>query len=388
MRRSRSSRPFALAVAGGSLVTSLAASAAVAQPAPAARYAVTGSVRDADDARVAGAIVEVLGPGPAARHATTGADGAFRLGDLGAGALLLRVRRLGFRPETLQLEVPQIDGGAVIVPLERVAQPLARVSVRAQGGAAAARTPFLAFERRRAAGLGRFVTRADIEKRHPQRTTDIFRSMAGVVVEAGDGGTLVPHFRNAMMGRRACDPFYWLDGSPLGALPLDLDAISPSAIEGIEVYSGIATVPSALRGPSSTAACGVIAVWTRRGGPRGGPGSVSSAELAALVERGDVFTADQVDEPAAALPLVPFAPLYPDSLRQVPGRVVAEFVVDAAGDVEGETVGFVSATRSAFADAVRLALPGVKFSPAVRKGRAVRQVVQWPVTFEPQARDR
>jgi len=354
----------------------------------ATRFAITGNVRGADDARLAGALVELRAAsstaGPPAQQTSTDADGTFRFADVPSGAVELRVRRVGFRPETLQVEVPQVDGGAVIVPLARVAQPLQSVTVHATGRAAAL-TPFAAFERRRAAGLGRFVTRADIEKRHPQRTTDILRSVPGVILAPGDAGALVPQFRNATAGPRrdACPPFYWMDGTPLGAESLDLDAISPSAIEAIEVYSGIATVPAALRGGVSNAACGVIAIWTRRGGPRTGAGSVSSLDLAKLVEAGEVFTADQVEQAAAVLPSAPFSPDYPEALRKSPGRVVAEFVVDEAGDIEGDTIGFVSSTAPAFMEAVRSALYGLHFTPAYRKGKNVRQVVQWPVRFDP-----
>jgi hypothetical protein len=355
-------------------------------PATSGHFVVIGNVRGADDTRLAGAIVE-LRRGDArtrvVRTTNTDVNGGFRFIDVDSGSIELRVRRVGFRPETLQVDVPQVDGGAVVVPLERIAQVLRGVVVHARSGALnVVTTPLLGFERRRAAGLGHFITRTDIDRRRPQRTSDLMRSIAGVVLEQGDGGVLVPRFRSSLVARQACNPMYWLDGSPLGSMPLDLDAISPSAIEGIEVYSGIATVPPALRGPGGSAVCGVIAVWTRHGGPRGGAGSVSSAELARLVEQGEVFTADQVDEAASVLPVVPFAPEYPDSLRNVSGRVVAEFVVDEEGEVEGETIGFVSSTRAGFVDPVRMALFGLRFAPAVRKGRPVRQVVQWPVTFD------
>ena len=63
-------------------------------------------------------------------------------------------------------------------------------------------------------------------------------------------------------------------GSSRGAPPIDFridDVVSPSSIEGIEVYRGLSTVPAEFLNPD--AECGVIAIWTRRGGyfrpPRG-----------------------------------------------------------------------------------------------------------------------
>ena len=57
--------------------------------------------------------------------------------------------------------------------------------------------------------------------------------------------------------------------------------------------------------------------------------------------------------------------------------------MSAAGEIEGETIGFVSSSAPAFTESVRAALHGLQFSPAHRKGKGVRQVVQWPVSFEP-----
>jgi TonB family protein len=365
-----------------------------AQPAPAA-HTVVGNVRAADESRLAGAVVEMLPAEAAAavRRTSTDDAGTFRFAGVSPGVMLLRIRRVGFRPETLQLEVPQIDGGAVVVPLERVAQPLARHVVRSRGSEPDVASPYLAFERRRAAGQGRFVTRADIERRRPQRTSDIFRTVPGVTLVQGPNGTIVPNFRSVMVGRRVCNPFYWVDGSPLGDVPLDLDSFSPNVIEGIEMYSGIATVPGALRSASAGAVCGVVAIWTRHGAPKerapraaardARPPADAASDVERLVAAGDVFTADQVERSAALEAGAEFAPEYPDSLRAVAGRVVAEFVVDSAGAIERATVGFVSSTNGAFADAVRVALDGVRFVPAARAGRPVRQVVQWPVTFEP-----
>lgn len=373
-------RRHALIRLAGVVAVIVGARLVAAQP---ARTPVVGSVRDVENGRLAGATVELLTRGNAsAQRTSTNDDGAFRFGDVAAGTVMLRVRRLGFRPDSLEIDVPQIAGGGVVVLLERVVQALPAAVVRGRGGNATA-TGRSGFDRRREAGLGRFLTHADIERRRPQRTTDLFRAMAGVVLEEGDGGVMIPHFRDSRIGNRRCNPYFWLDGSPLGAMPLDLDAISPGSLEAVEAYSGVATVPAALRPPIAAGACGVIAVWTRQGGRATGVAAVSSAELATLVESGEVFTADQVDRPAASLPMTPFTPAYPDSLRKVAGRVVVEFVVDRDGSVESETIGVVSSNRSAFTSAVRAALPQVRFSPAVRKGQTVRQVVQWPVKFEP-----
>lgn len=352
----------------------------------------TGLVRAEDDNPVYGARVSVRTAGAdgtvrptvaPAQDVLTGDGGNFRFAAVTAGWAQVIVRRLGFRPETLTVEVPQPAGGRVVVPLQRVSQALSTVVVRAT----VARGPFAAFERRRASGFGRFVTRADIERRRPQHTTDMLRNVPGVTIERSDAGTSLPRFRNATVGFTGapCYPVFWLDGTPLGP-SLDLDALSPGAIEGMELYSGIATVPAALRAGSTPGTCGVVAVWTRQGEarPSRATSSADADAIAGLVTAGRAFTADQVDVPALPMPNAGPAPAYPDSLRtaRASGRVVVEFVVDEVGQLDESTLGVVSATHPAFADAVRAAMLGVRFSPAVRRGRAVRQVVHLPVLFD------
>ncbi len=347
---------------------------------PDARHTVIGSVRAADESRLVGAHVQLNRPGRTGAPAIvviTEADGVFRFEHVPEGSAALVVRRLGFRPETLSVEVPQLEGGPVVVALERVAQQIAPVTVRGTRHAARLAS---AFERRRASGLGRYITREEIERRNPQRTTDLLRDLAGVTV-TGSG----PRFRGA--GSASCSPVYFLDGMPVGAGTLDLDAISPKSIEAIEVYSGAATVPAALRTAMSPGGCGAVVLWSRQGStPRDLLGAVGAVDsLEDIVSRGLAYTADQVELAAAPLPGLGPVPAYPDSLLAAGarGRVVAEFIVDGQGHVDAETVGIVSSSHPLFAEAVRAAVIDARFSPAYREGHVVRQVVHLPVDFDP-----
>lgn len=356
----------------------------------AAQAALAGVVRDQDDTPLRGVHVQLRGSvrngGESPARVTSTADaGTFRFDSVPNGWAQVIARRVGFRPETLTVEVPQRDGARIVVPLQRVMPVLRPVVVRAS----VVRGSFAAFERRRAAGFGHFVTRTDIERRRPQRVTDLLRTVPGMTLEPSDAGTPMPRFRNASVGFTGgrCDPIYWVDGTPLGP-SLDLDALNPAAIEGIELYSGIATVPAALRGIGNSGTCGVIAVWTRHGERRAR--ATGSGDPAELVERavaeGHAFTAAQVEQPAVLLPSADPAPSYPAALRDahVGGEVVAEFVIDEHGELVEETIGIVSATHAELADAVRTALPRTHFTAAVLGGRSVRQVVHLPVTFDPE----
>ena len=74
---------------------------------------------------------------------------------------------------------------------------------------------------------------------------------------------------------------------------------------------------------------------------------------------------------------------YPDLLRaaNVEGVVLAQFVVDQDGNVEPGTFKVLKSNHDLFTQAVKAALPGMKFEPAQVKGVRVKQLVQQPFTF-------
>lgn len=76
-------------------------------------------------------------------------------------------------------------------------------------------------------------------------------------------------------------------------------------------------------------------------------------------------------------------PRYPDAQRTAgqEGEVLAQFIVDTTGRAEVASFKVLKASDAAFADAVKNALPDMRFTPARVKGRAVRQLVQSPFSF-------
>jgi TonB family protein len=78
------------------------------------------------------------------------------------------------------------------------------------------------------------------------------------------------------------------------------------------------------------------------------------------------------------------APRYPASLRSqgIEGEVLARFVVDTTGVVVEGSIGVLRSSHPEFEAAVRLALPRMLFSPAIKDGRNVRQLVQQPFIFQ------
>ena len=78
------------------------------------------------------------------------------------------------------------------------------------------------------------------------------------------------------------------------------------------------------------------------------------------------------------------APRYPTSLLEagVQGIVVVEFVVDSTGRVDLSTVQVLNSSHPEFTAAVEAALAEMKFRPAWRAFRHVRQLVQQRFSFE------
>ena len=330
------------------------------------------------------ASVEVTVGGTALRTVTD-AHGAFILRRVPLGPASLRLRRLGFVPRALDVAVDSAFSPPIEVALTTLPIRLATVQVSARRRVY---TGYAAeFYRRRDSGIsGHFFTRAEIDSLNPQRTTDLLRRVPGVNFAARGGETVV-----TTRGQR-CTPLVWLDGTPASAAYFDPDNVDPHSIEGIEIYSGLSTVPVALLGPRMAGNCGVVAIWTRLPEPRrkNAPADdakrdpkQTAARLAALVDSLQVYTVAQVDEPVSLDPSVRFEPIFPAALRneRQPGLVVAEFIVDAEGHVEPSSVGVVTSTHPLFTAAVDSALAGAVFHPARLGGRPVRQVVQLPVYF-------
>jgi len=90
----------------------------------------------------------------------------------------------------------------------------------------------------------------------------------------------------------------------------------------------------------------------------------------------------QVRTPARQAPGSP-APKYPPTLKMqgIEGEVLVQFVVDTLGMPLIESFRVLRFTDSLFANAVRDALPDMRFTSAELEGHKVRQLVQQPFVF-------
>src|SRR4051812_9248510 len=320
-------------VVTASLAAVLVATLGLPSSAGAQGGAISGMVRDsALGIGIAGADVRIEGT---AFRAITDQQGSFRFAAGTASGATLRVRRLGFVPRAIVLtsEASQLP---VEITLTAAALPLPTVTVRAQKTKDSGRLAGY-YERLERRSIGQFITRADLDRERPSQITDMIQRAPGVSLQRGRPGML----RVRMRGRD-CSPLIWVDGAALSEGDVDLDAFSPTSLEGVEMYLGAASAPQRVRAARGKNECGAILFWS--GGPDPDPPAyargVDPSELEALIASFGVFSAEQVDVAAvldsASLPLIE----YPQALRAsgVSGVVLAEFVVDSAG--EGGVGGF------------------------------------------------
>jgi TonB family protein len=266
----------------------------------------------------------------------------------------------------------------VDLELSPVPEQLAPVQINKRAEAYDSR--LAGFNARKTKHVGYFVTREKLDRMNSARFVDALREMPGVSMRTLRGGVITVSLRGAR-----CSPLFYMDGFPATSGAMDLGMIDLSGVEGIEVYAGMSSIPAEFMIVSGAENCGVIAVWSRPFRPRSRPQtSVSPGEFERLIAEQMVFTADQVNEPATLIGGASNLPVYPDSLwkARITGRVVAEFIVGQDGRIEPGTVTIASATHPYFASAVRSALDGAVFNPAVLNGKTVRQLVELPFHFD------
>ena len=118
-----------------------------------------------------------------------------------------------------------------------------------------------------------------------------------------------------------------------------------------------------------------------------GPNTRPQSSLATKLEAeksagGTVYYESQVENPVSAAPGSP-GPKYPAELKAagVEGRVLAMYVVNPDGTADTSTLKIQNSSHPLFTQAVREALPSMRFIPAEIGGKKVRQLVQQPMAF-------
>jgi hypothetical protein len=216
--------------------------------------AVSGQVRDSAGKPVRGALITI----PRLNLETrTDTSGAFAFARVPSGQASFLVRRMGFAPQTID---HLISGRSVdSLRFTLTAQPveLAPIVVSERD---LRRQFFMAeFHRRRERGNGHFITREEILSRNTSRLSDVVRNVPGIRIMRVRGGSGV-RFVSAATMRLNCAPMIWLDGQR--APGMEIDEITSSDVEGIELYSGPSQTPLRFS-QNDQSTCGTILIWTR-----------------------------------------------------------------------------------------------------------------------------
>lgn len=230
----------------------------LAQTPVASTGAITGIVRDSAGLRLGQVSIGVDGVNGSEPRAASNDSGTYHIAAIGIGATKLIARRVGYAPDTVSVLVV---AGAVahadfIMAASVQTLPEARVVADMTRGKMGP------FNRRKARGVGAFVTRAEIEKRQPGSVSELLRYLPGVAVTQKMAGEPQPvHMQRSVHSsmQSSCVVQLYVDGHPYPNG--NVDDFSPTLIEGVEVYRSASEIPADFRTRDAT--CGLIALWTR-----------------------------------------------------------------------------------------------------------------------------
>lgn len=220
-------------------------------PAPAVRGtgSIFGIVVDGNGKPIDNAYVSITdGVGAS----TTDSTGAFALAGQPTGTHALVVRRLGYMPEEIAVNLTPLRRTELTVQMRQYVPVLASVIVQGSRTAAFDR---IGYTERKARGTGRYIERDFIQNRNAHALSNIIENIPGLRRPGdGFGGTCTTYFVDGVQWRGG-------GGGAAGGIregPLD-QYIMPDEVEAIEVYSRGFT-PAEFRGMNP---CATVVIWTR-----------------------------------------------------------------------------------------------------------------------------
>ena len=183
--------------------------------------------------------------------------------DVGGSVAWAHFTRDGYRADSARWE-------GVDLPLRVAMNPLAAQTIVV---AAMSRSGLATFEgRARRGGPGRFITPERIAAMRPVTTSDLLRGIAGIrILERGGVIHATTHraVRVDLSGApptddrgEFCPMRIGVDGRIM--LPgFSLDELQPHEIYGMEVYTGVASLPGEYTSMHKDTECGLVMIWTK-----------------------------------------------------------------------------------------------------------------------------
>ncbi|HEY5086190.1 MAG TPA: carboxypeptidase regulatory-like domain-containing protein [Gemmatimonadaceae bacterium] len=214
------------------------------------RAVIVGNVTNAGGVPVPGARVSVQG----SRGSTsTGTDGKFTLTGVMPGTQSVLVRRVGYSPVQLPIDVTSLSTNQLTVRLGAYTPVLSSVDVKAKADPLST----TGFERRRKMGMGHYMDLDAINKIHPTYTSDILRRMPGIYVTgSGSSANVVTTRGNGCVG-------YLVDGNTVsGDAGQSIDEmVNSQDVAAVEFYNPV-DVPMELSSGANTG-CAMLVIWTK-----------------------------------------------------------------------------------------------------------------------------
>jgi hypothetical protein len=214
----------------------------------------TGIVRASADGRpLADVMVSLRGAGPAAgAFNVTDSTGRFRIARLPPGRYTLHLAYAGQSSEEYQVALQPGRTLDVSILLDAKAVDLSPIVVEAASTDYA--LSLAGFYARRDHGFGRFVTRDDIDRRHPANLSNMLAGM-GITMRCQRTHCIPVRYA---AGRR-CAVSVFLDG--LRVENYNIDMIPPEDVLGVEVYRQGTDTPAEFSRWSAD--CGAVVIWTK-----------------------------------------------------------------------------------------------------------------------------
>jgi hypothetical protein len=206
-------------------------------------------------------IVLVSEAGDSVASALTNAAGRFVVRSPRAGGYYLMASGLGYRETTAGIFDLE-PGGEMTVEFRIYPLPITLDEIIVATRPGVIREGALitnGFYQRMSAGLGYFLTPADIAKSQGLAVTELLYGIPRVSVLPEFGGNRV--LMSAPLGE--CGPSIYVDGVLVSQNGEGLDAMAPlNVVEAVEVYRGAAELPLQWSGTAARG-CGAIVIWTK-----------------------------------------------------------------------------------------------------------------------------
>jgi hypothetical protein len=217
---------------------------------------VSGKVTYAGGQPATGSHVEIVGTKAAA---IVDERGEFTLGGAPSGTQMLLVRKLGWEPREIPVDLSTSHPQRVAVQLKKFVPVMDPVVVTARAEKALGDVGFLS---RQKSGMGNYLTAAEIERRNPTQLSDVLRTMPGLTVRQQGFQSVIVSTRAGGLTNQGCVN-YFVDGLPFQSIAGDAnDFVNPREVAGIEVYQ--ASMAPAQFMSNNGQSCTTIVIWTKQ----------------------------------------------------------------------------------------------------------------------------